>query len=131
MRLDLLALLATLALALGACAPPRGDDDDDSTTDDDDADDDDADDDDADDDDADDPIDTVAEYVNFYCSEYAVPCGVYYDVASCKQELNEVWFDGCSVADVAALQTCVVWLGTLSCEYEGWIDECDDWLDCP
>ncbi|MCP4807096.1 MAG: hypothetical protein GY913_26370 [Proteobacteria bacterium] len=75
-------------------------------------------------------VDSIDDYVQAYCTDYAVPCGVYADVEACSSVLYEGWFDSCELADVDALQTCISWIRELSCDDEGWIDECSEAFEC-
>ncbi len=102
--------------ALAACAPsptPSVDDDDDDAT------------------EADDGrIETIDEYLTAYCADYAVVCGVFPTVEECYDHYFEAWFTDCEVADVDAMNVCIDWITSLSCEDQGWIDECDQAFVC-
>ena len=71
----------------------------------------------------------VEEYLEHYCSEYAVRCGIYADVQTCWDEYWD-WMSTCQVNSVDDLQTCSTWLADLSCDYQGWTDECDNAFVC-
>ena len=77
------------------------------------------------------PSDSIPGYVNSYCSEYAMRCGLYSSQEICYDDVI-TWFnlDTCSVSDTAQLDTCVTWLSELSCEESGWIDECSNFYTC-
>lgn len=74
-------------------------------------------------------MDTVEEYLEHYCSEYAVRCGIYADVQTCWDEYWD-WMSTCQVNSVDDLQTCSTWLADLSCDYQGWTDACDNAFVC-
>ena len=74
-------------------------------------------------------LDTVEEYLQNYCAEYAVRCGIYPDVQSCWDDYWDV-LSTCHVQSVDDLQTCSTWLADLSCDYQGWIDACDNAFVC-
>ena len=48
----------------------------------------------------------------------------------CRSDLNTQWFDDCEVVDTDALEVCAEWIGSLECDEEGWITECDDSFEC-
>ena len=77
------------------------------------------------------PSDSIPGYVNSYCSEYGLRCGLYSNQEVCYEDMI-TWFDldTCAVNDVAQLETCVTWLSELSCDESGWIDECSNFYSC-
>jgi len=75
-------------------------------------------------------ITTIEEYLEVYC-EYAVDCEIWQLPGACIAAMYDAWFTDCVVADVDDLNTCAEWIATLDCDYQGWIDECDDAFECP
>ena len=74
---------------------------------------------------------TAEDYVTAYCVGYAIRCGVYATATECIEDIMTRWYDDtCVVVNEEDTITCVDWLSELSCEVEGWIEECDDIIEC-
>ena len=72
----------------------------------------------------------LEEYIDGYCT-YAVRCDLYVSNDTCAEYLsNQDWYDGCSVVDTEALDTCLSWFAGLECSESGWITECDEFYSC-
>ena len=66
-----------------------------------------------------------------YCTVYSVRCGLYSSVEICMDDMISTWFSGeCTVVDPDSAATCIDWLADLDCGVSGWIDACDQALDC-
>ena len=74
-------------------------------------------------------ISTMEEYIEAYC-DYAVGCSLWVDSEACIADLGSGTLASCEVLSVVDLNTCVDWLGTLTCADQGWIEACDNAYEC-
>lgn len=75
-------------------------------------------------------LETIEDYVFAYCDVYALPCEVYTAHDECENHLLALFPEDCSIVDTQALEICMNWLSDVSCEEDGWIEECDTAYSC-
>lgn len=74
---------------------------------------------------------TMDDYKAIYCEEYAMRCDVYSSVEICEQNFDSWFSEDCTIIDKETFDICVDWLMSLDCSVEGFIDDCDQFYECP
>ena len=73
---------------------------------------------------------TYEDYQTVYC-DYAIRCELYTSQEECIADAFSWVPEGCVVVNQEEFDICTGWFSELDCSYQGWIDECSTFFECP